>query len=245
MGQIAPRARQPLLEVFLFQHEGDEGLCCVRVFGEVERQDRNRELQFGRLADGAYRPERMISIFGQLLLGRIVLGCNIDRDTIGGAVQLAREECLVVGRVVPGSDARNEGVGQRLAVLQRLHGLGGIDDHLVVLIDGIGAMSPQHPVQPAVGVARGMPERVAGGRIVGLERLAHLQEPREVLGEILEARLVGRRLAVGHVTTDGGDGNAKPVVAELAGLGGSVGPSAVLLAEIVGNVIHLQHFGRE
>ena len=90
-----------------------------------------------------------------------------------------------------------------------------------------------------------MPERKAGGRIIGLERLAHFEEPGEVLGEVLEACLIGGRLAVGHVTTDGGDRNSEPVVALLAGSCSGVGPSAVLLAEIVGDVIHLQHFGGE
>jgi len=41
------------------------------------------------------------------------------------------------------------------------------------------------------------------------------------------------------------NGNAEPVIALLAGGGGRVGPSAVLLAEIVGDVVHLQNFGRK
>src|SRR3954452_21937433 len=35
VGQIAARARQPLLEVFLLQHEGNEGFRCVWIFGEA------------------------------------------------------------------------------------------------------------------------------------------------------------------------------------------------------------------
>ncbi len=96
-------------------------------------------------------------------------------------------------------------------------GLRRVDDDLVVLVDGVGAVAPQDPVQPAVGVAGGMPEREAGRRVVLLERLAHFKEAREVLRELLEAGLVGRRLAIGHVAADGRDGNAEPVVAVLAG----------------------------
>jgi len=45
-------ARQTALLKFSLQHESDKGFRGVRVFGEVERQDWNRELQFGRLATG-------------------------------------------------------------------------------------------------------------------------------------------------------------------------------------------------
>ena len=120
-----------------------------------------------------------------------------------------------------------------------------VDDDLVVLVDRVGAVTPEHPVQPAVGVAGGVAEREAGRRVVRLQRLAHREEAREVLREFLEAGLVQRRLAVGHVAADGRDGNAEPVVALLAGHGGRIGPAAVLLAEIVGDVVHLEHFGRE
>ena len=78
-------------------------------------------------------------------------------------------------------------------------------------------MPPQHPVQPAIGVARGVTEREAGRRVVLLQRLAHFEEAREVLRELLEAGLFHRRLAVGHVAANGGDRNAEPVVALLAG----------------------------
>ncbi len=89
-----------------------------------------------------------------------------------------------------------------------------------------------------------MPKRKAGRGVVRLECLAHLEEARKIRRERAEACLV-RCLAVGHVAADGRDGNAKPVVAKLTGLCGSVGPSAVLLAEVIGDIVHLQHFGRE
>src|SRR6185437_13513205 len=75
---------------------------------------------------------------------------DVDRDTVGGAEQLAREERLVVGRVVPGRNAGDEGVRQRLGVFHRLERLGRVDDHLVVLVDRVGAMTPQDPVQPGI-----------------------------------------------------------------------------------------------
>ncbi len=90
-----------------------------------------------------------------------------------------------------------------------------------------------------------MAERKTSGRVVRLQRLEHLEEAREVLRELLEAGLVGRRLAVGHVTADGRDGNAEPVVALLAGDGSGLAPAAIFLAEIIGHVVHLDDFGRE
>src|SRR6266849_9283345 len=90
-----------------------------------------------------------------------------------------------------------------------------------------------------------MAEREAGRGVVLLERLAHLEEARKVLRKLAEARLVCRRLAVGHVTAYGRNGNAEPVVAQLAGLRRGIGPAAILLAKVIGDVVHLQHFGRE
>src|SRR6266436_2073118 len=90
-----------------------------------------------------------------------------------------------------------------------------------------------------------MSEREASRGVVLLQRLAQLKEAREVLGEFAEACLVRSRLAVVPVIATSRDGNGEPVVALLAGLCGSVGPSAVLLAEVVGDVVHLQRFGRE
>src|SRR6478736_2915484 len=90
-----------------------------------------------------------------------------------------------------------------------------------------------------------MSEGEAGWGVVLLQRLAQLKEAREVLGEFAEARLVRCRLAVVQVIATSRDGNGEPVVALLAGLCGSVGPSAILLAEIIGDVVHLQRFGRE
>ena len=103
-------------------------------------------------------------------------------------IEFARQERLVVGRVVPRRDAGNEGVGQRLGVFQRLHGLRRVDDDLVVLVDGVGAVTPQDPVHPGVGVAGGMSEREAGRRIVRLQRLAHGEIAREIRREFLESR---------------------------------------------------------
>ncbi len=134
---------------------------------------------------------------------------------------------------------------QRLGVFERLHGLGRVDDDLVVLVDRVGAVAPQDPVQPRIGVARGMAEREAGRRVVLLQRLAHFQEAGEVLREFLEARLVQRRLAVGQVAADGGDRDAEPLVALLAGRFRRGGPAAVFLAEIVRDVVELDHLGGE
>src|SRR6202011_3097375 len=151
----------------------------VWIFGEVERQNRNRELQFGRFSDRPNRHQRVIGVLGEVFLGRVILGGDIDRDAIGGAIELAREERLVVGRIVPGRDTGNKIVGQRFAIFQRLHGLRRVDDDLVVLVDGIGAVTPQDPVQPSVGVAGGVPKREAGRGVVLLQRLAHFKEDRK------------------------------------------------------------------
>ena len=100
-------------------------------------------------------------------------------------------------------------------------------------------------MQPGIGVAGSVAKRVAGRRAVLLECLAHLEVAREIGREFLEASFIQRRLAIGQIAADRCDRNAEPVVAVLAGGGGSVGPSAVFLAEIVGNVVHLKNFGRE
>jgi hypothetical protein len=78
-----------------------------------------------------------------------------------------------------------------------------------------------------------------------LQYSSAFQEAREVLRDFAEACLIGQRLPVGDVTAHGRDGNAEPVVALLAGGGGGIGPAAILLAEVIGDVVHLQHFGRE
>src|SRR5262249_2087627 len=149
--------------------------------------------------------QRMIGVFGEVLLGRIVLGGDVDRNTVGGAIEFAREEGFVVGRVVPGRNAGNKGIRERLGIVQRLHGLARVAEYLVILVDGPGVVAPEDPVQPAIGVAGGVSERKTGGRVVGLQGLAHLEEAREVLRKLLEAGLVGRRFAVGHVAAAGRD----------------------------------------
>src|SRR5205807_6236080 len=76
-------------------------------------------------------------------------------------------------------------------------------------------------------------------------RLAHLKEAREILRKLLESGLVGGRLAIRKVAAEGRDGNAEPVVTMLAGLGRRLCPPAIFLAEVVGDVVHLENFGRE
>ena len=84
----------------------------------------------------------MIGILGEVLLGRIVLGGDVDRDAVAGEVELAGQERLVVRGIVPRCHARNEGLRQRLAILERLGGLRRVDDDLVVLVDRITAVRP-------------------------------------------------------------------------------------------------------
>ena len=55
------------------------------------------------------------------------------------------------------------------------------------------------------GVTGGVAKRKTGRRVVRLQRLAHFEETRKILREVLESGLVGRRLAIGHVAADGGD----------------------------------------
>jgi len=63
-------------------------------------------------------------------------------------------------------------------------------------------------MQPSVGIARGVTESETGRGIILLQRLAQFKETGEILREFLEASLVHRRFAVGHVPSDGRDGDA-------------------------------------
>ncbi len=65
---------------------------------------------------------------------------------------------------------------KRLGVFERLGGFRRVDDHLVVLIDGIAALRPQAPVHPSVAVAGGVTERKAARRVVFLHRLGVFEE---------------------------------------------------------------------
>ncbi len=117
----------------------------------------------------------------------------------------------------------------------------GIVDHdVAVLVDHRRAEAPQHPVGPA-GVADRMAEREAR-RVVGpLQRLAELEEAREVARHALEAGLVHPGLAVHHGAAGAAERNRDPLAVLVAAVVlGDREPAAVLLAEVAGEVVERQ-----
>ena len=123
MGQIPPCAGEPLVEILLLQHEGDEGLRGVRVFSEVERQDRHRELQFRGLADRADRVQRMVGVFGEVLLALLqrpdfFFDAVLDKQAISHhfvhlADAVSAVDGLVFHRRVPPRIEEHDIVGRR------------------------------------------------------------------------------------------------------------------------------------
>ena len=201
-------------------------------------------MQFGRLAGRSDRHIGVVHVLGDVL--RLALGCHVNRDAVAGDVKLAGKERLVVRRVVPRRGTRNELTVERLDIFQRLHRLRRVDDDLVVLVDEVTAMGPQRPVQPGVGVARGVAERHAGRSAVLVETLAEFEEAGGVLREFLEARLLHRADAIVHQRAGAGDRNADPLAVLVLAVGiGGIRPAAVLLAEIVRDVRHIDALGRQ
>ncbi len=197
-------------------------------------------MQFGRLADRADRPERMIGVRGDLLLGRVVGRRDVDRDAVVGPMHLSRQEGLVVRSVVPRRDALDHVLVELFGVFERLGGLGRVDDDLVVLVDQVAAVRPQAPVHPGIAVARGVAERKAARRIVALGRLGVFEEGVGGVGKFGEARLLQRRDAIVRQVAAVADRDRDPLVAALAVLDRARYPAVVLLAEVFGDVADIE-----
>ena len=100
----------------------------------------------------------------------------------------------------------------------------------------LATVRPQAPVDPGVAVARRMAEREAARRIVLLHGLGVFEELVGLGRKCGEAGLLGGFDAVVHQAAGIADRNPDPLVAFLAVSYGAVGPAAVFLAEVVGNI---------
>jgi hypothetical protein len=138
--QVALRGLDPRVEVLGLQHERAQCLAGLRRLGELEGQDRERQMQLGRLAGRSDRHIGVVHVIGDRLV--LLRRGHVDRDAVRGEVQVAGDEDLVVGGVIPRRRAGDEGLVQRLDVFERLHGLRRIENHLVVLVDEIAAVRP-------------------------------------------------------------------------------------------------------
>ena len=168
MRDVGHRGLQPLVVVLRFQREGHERFAGLRQLRVAHAEHRVGDVEFGGLAHRPDRPQRVVHVVHDLLrlgiLGRVRLGGGVDRHPVVGERDLALEEGLVVEGVVPRRAAGHEVRRHLLRVLQRLDGLGRIDDHLVFRVDQVAAERPQAPVHPGIAVARGAAEREAARR---------------------------------------------------------------------------------
>jgi hypothetical protein len=83
-----------------------KGFRGVRVFGEVEGQDRRTAAAIRSACRSAQSDSARDRYPRRVPSWRIVLGRDIDRDPILRAIEFASQECLVVRGVVPGCHAR-------------------------------------------------------------------------------------------------------------------------------------------
>ena len=106
-------------------------------------------------------------------------------------------------------------------------------------------MRPQHPVDPAVGVAGGVAEREPRRLAGGLHALAQLEVAGEVGRERLEARLVHRADAIVQRAAGGAVRQRDPAVALLAVFQRDLVPAAIFCAEILGDFGHVDQLFAE
>ena len=99
-------------------------------------------MELGWLADRSDRPQCVVHVLDDLLLGGVALGRGVDRDAVVGPRNLPGEEGLVVEGVVPRRHAWDHVVGELLGVFERLDRLGRVENHLVVLVDDVAAVRP-------------------------------------------------------------------------------------------------------
>src|SRR6266446_6353645 len=243
MGDVADRGLLPGLVLLLLHHEAQVLLRRVRELGVLEDHLVEEEVQLGR-APG--RPDRQVGVadVGRHRLHLRVLRVLrrvVDRDAVLGDADLVVEERLVVVRIEPGERSRHEGLIELLGVLERLQRLRAIDDDVVLLVDQLSAERPDEPMRPGVAVAGGVAEREADRMVLRLERLAELQEPRGVARETVEPHFLHLADAVDEGVARGAEGHADPApAAGLEVLPANVVPAAVLLAQILGEIGHVE-----
>ena len=243
MRDVADRGLEPLVVVLSLEHESHQRLTGLPVFGVVHRQQRIADVEFGRLADRADRPHRVVDVLGHVHL--LCLRRRIDRDSVVGPIDFAGEEGLVVGRIVPRRRPGDHGLVEQLGVLDRLHRFRRVDDDLVVLVDEIAAERPQAPVHPGIAVSGSVTQRHPARRSILFHRLGIFEKLVGRGRELGEAGLVGRGdPVVDHVPVIA-DRNVDPFVAARAVCHCGRHPTPVLLAEIVGDIRHVDALLRE
>ena len=99
--EVALGGFDPFVELIRLQHERHQRLASLRIFRVGHRQDGIHQMQFSRLADRTDRHVGVVHVLGDVLLARVVVRCDVDRDAVVGPVDLVTEERLVVERVVP------------------------------------------------------------------------------------------------------------------------------------------------
>ena len=90
MRQIALRGLDPRIEVLGFQHERGERLAGVRRLGEVEGQDREGEMQLGRLADRTDRHVGVVHVLGDCLVLLLRRDIFVAERLVEAALQVHR-----------------------------------------------------------------------------------------------------------------------------------------------------------
>ena len=198
----------------------------------------------GGHAHGAYWERGVLDVDLHFLDLRIrrVLRRVVDRDAVVGHRDLAVEEGLVVVRVEPGQRARDESGVELLAVLERFDGFRAVDHDLVLLVDELGAESPDQPVAPHA-VAGRVAEGHAAGRALGVQRLHHFQEVVRGLRKAVKAGRLQHAIAVDHHRAGRAERDGDPLLAvgAVEGLRGRE-PAAVLFAEVFAQVGDVKQF---
>ena len=197
-------------------------------------------MQLRRLPDRPDRQNGMIDVVGHRLDLRIarVLGRGVDRDAVDGqAIWPSRNALLLDGSSQDSVPARRS--VELLGVFERGDRLRAVDDDLVLVVDDLAAERPQQPMAPAVGVADGVAEREAAG-------LALLRPAPAPIFRI-PARSVGhprsRPPSWRNAVVDASPGRTQrerdPLPVALAVLPATRIPAAIFLAEIFGDVRHV------
>ena len=221
-------------------------MAALGTFEYLEQHHREEKVQLGRLAyrtDGKVGVSDVVSHRLHLrVLG--VLGRVVDRDAVRRHADLAVEEGLVVVGVEPRERPRDEGLVELLAVVERGFRLRARDDDIALRIHHPPTVGPHQPMAPDVAVTRRVAERESRRQAVRLVRLRELEEAGEVLRELLESGLLHRADAVDDGVAGAAHRNGDPLALLGAVLLAHVVPAAVLAAEVVGDVGHVDELVR-
>ena len=197
MAHVADRRFLPRHVLLALHHEAQVLLGGVRILRVLEDHHREHEVQLARLAVEPDREVGVLDVLRHFLQLGILrrLRRVVHRDAVRGEEQLAVEERLVVVGIEPRQRAGNERIVELLRVLERGDRLGAVDDDVVLGIDQLAAVRPHEPMRPA-RVAGRVAEGEARRRALRLQRLAQLQEAREVARHRVEARRLDGALAI-------------------------------------------------